>query len=336
MVLGAGSWGTSLASVCAKNGHEVTIWARRKQLAQEINQFHTNHQYLPRIQLPKQLIAETDLMKAVQGKDVILFVLPSQTLRTVARKVKEFIKPDALIVHASKGLEKESFKRMSEVLQEELSDEFQSKITALSGPSHAEEVIRQSPTTVVVSSPCQATAEEVQSVLINSYFRVYTNPDSIGIEIGGALKNIIAIATGLASGLGFGDNAKAALITRGLAEIARLGKAMGAQPITFVGLAGVGDLVVTCTSPHSRNFRAGYMLSQGMTLEQVLKEMGMVVEGVTTTQIAFQLSKKMKVEMPITEQLYQVLFYQKDPKSAVADLINRGKTGELEEIFGGW
>lgn len=335
VVLGAGSWGTSLASVLVENGYDVTIWARRKSIVDEINEQHTNQKYLPGIRLSNKLVAESDLERAVVQKDLVVFVVPSQTMRATARKVKEMIDAQSIVVHASKGIERESLKRMSVVLQEELPAALHNRIVALSGPSHAEEVIRKIPTTVVVASASQALSEEVQAYFMNSAFRVYTNPDVIGIEIGGALKNIIAIAAGLAAGLGFGDNAKAALMTRGLAEIARLGKAMGAEPITFVGLAGVGDLIATCTSEHSRNWRAGYLLSQGKKLEQICSEMGMVIEGITTTQTAFELSQKYGVEMPITEQLFQVLFHGKSPNEAVSDLMNRGRTGELEEMFQG-
>ncbi len=336
VVIGAGSWGTSLASLLVENGHDVTIWARREVVAEEINRKHTNQSYLPGIRLPLGLVAESDLKKAVAAKDVVIFVVPTQTMREIARTVSVWIHPKSLIVHASKGFERKSLKRMSVVLQEELPETFYNQIVALSGPSHAEEVIRKIPTTVVVASSSQPAAEQVQSHLMSPHFRVYTNSDIIGVEVGGALKNIIAIAAGLASGLGFGDNAKAALMTRGLAEIARLGKAMGAQPITFVGLAGVGDLIATCTSEHSRNWRLGYMLSQGKQLEKVLDEMGMVVEGITTTQTAYELSQKFGVEMPITEQLFQVLFHGKNIHNAVIELMNRGKTAELEEMFQGF
>lgn len=335
-VLGAGSWGTALATVLAENGCEVTLWARRQAVADEINHSRTNEKYLPGISLPKRIYASTSIPDAVRGKDLVLFVVPSHSMRDIAVRASRWIRADALIVHASKGFEVGTWKRMSEVLKEELSQELHSNIAVLSGPSHAEEVIKKLPTTVVVASEQQETAEEVQAIFINSYFRVYTNPDMIGVEVGGALKNIIALASGLADGLGFGDNSKAALITRGLAEITRLGSAMGAKPITFVGLAGVGDLVVTCTSRHSRNWRAGHMLSQGKKLEQVLEEMGMVVEGVKTTRAAHALSRLYQVEMPLTEQLYAVLFEGKDPEQAVKDLMARGRTGELEEIIQGW
>jgi glycerol-3-phosphate dehydrogenase (NAD(P)+) len=257
-------------------------------------------------------------------------------MREMAGEARKWIAPDALIVHASKGFEQETWKRMSVVLEEELSPEHHKRIAVLSGPSHAEEVIQKCPTTVVIAAASQETAEQVQAVFMNQYFRVYTNPDLVGVEVGGALKNIIALAAGLVDGLGFGDNAKAALITRGLAEIARLGSAMGAKPITFVGLAGVGDLVVTCTSKHSRNWRAGHMISQGKKLDEVLDEMGMVVEGVKTTRAAHALSERYGVEMPLTDQLYAVLFQGKDPAQAVSDLMKRGRTKELEELLQGW
>jgi glycerol-3-phosphate dehydrogenase (NAD(P)+) len=237
------------------------------------------------------------------------------------------------VIHASKGFEPETWKRMSQVLEEELSSVHPNRIAVLSGPSHAEEVIQKRPAAVVVAATSPHTAKQVQTILMNAYLRVYTNPDLIGIEVGGALKNIIALAAGLVDGLGLGDNAKAALITRGLAEMARLGFAMGAAPITFAGLAGVGDLIVTCTSRHSRNWRAGYQISQGKKLNTVLSEMGMVVEGIKTTYAAHALSKRYQVEMPLTDQLYAVLFHEKDPIQAVSDLMRRGQTGELEEMF---
>lgn len=334
-VLGAGSWGTALAKVLAENGHEVVLWARRSEQVEEINQQHTNHQYLPDVSLPPSLRASHSIQDAVEGKDLIVFVVPSHTMRQVARQVYPWIRSDALVVHASKGFEAETQKRMSVVLEEELKDKLQHPVSVLSGPSHAEEVVRHCPTTVVVASHDEEIAEQIQMAFMNYHFRVYTNPDLIGVEVGGALKNIIALSSGLADGLKVGDNAKAALMTRGLAEIARLGVAMGAKPITFVGLAGVGDLVVTCTSQHSRNWRAGYMISQGKSLDQVQKEMGMVVEGVKTTYTAYKLSQQYQVEMPITEQLYLVLFEGKSPEQAVKDLMSRGRTKELEVITKG-
>lgn len=335
-VLGAGSWGTVLAAVLADNGHEVTLWARREEQAEEIDLSHTNYKYLPDVTLPATLKATASLEKALAGKEIVLFAVPSQSMREIARAARNWIGKDVLVMHAAKGFEINTWKRMSEVLAEELGSELKERITVLSGPSHAEEVIRRCPTTVVVASQQEQAAEQAQMLFMNSYFRVYTNPDVIGVEVGGALKNIIALAAGLVDGLQYGDNARAALITRGLAEIARLGMAMGAEPITFVGLAGVGDLVVTCTSRHSRNWRAGYMLSQGKKLDEVLKSMGMVVEGVSTTKAGYMLKEQKQVEMPITEQLYAVLFADKNPAQAVKELMGRGRTQELEEIIGGW
>ncbi|MBS7529103.1 NAD(P)H-dependent glycerol-3-phosphate dehydrogenase [Hazenella sp. IB182353] len=334
-VVGAGSWGTALAQVLAENGHDVTLWARSVPVADELNQRHTNKKYLPQAKLHPAIYATTSLEEACYNKSFILFAVPSHAMRHTAREVKKVMNKETHIVHAAKGFEQDSWKRMSEVLSEELERD-QASIAILSGPSHAEEVIQKSPTTVVVACGDQEVAKQVQYVLMNTSFRVYTHSDAIGVEVGGALKNIIALAAGLVQGLGFGDNAKAALMTRGLAEIARLGKAMGAKPITFVGLAGVGDLIVTCTSTHSRNWRAGYMLSQGKSLSVVLDEMGMVVEGVKTTRAAHALAKHYQVEMPLTEQLYQVLFMDKEPEQAAKDLMLRGKTNEMEEIMETW
>ncbi|MFC7442142.1 NAD(P)H-dependent glycerol-3-phosphate dehydrogenase [Laceyella putida] len=335
-VLGAGSWGTVLAAVLADNGHEVTLWARRDEQAKEIDQAHTNRKYLPDVTLPVTMRATSSLAEALVDKEAVLFAVPSHSMREIAREARQWMTKDMLVIHAAKGFEIDTWKRMSEVLAEELGTEHKEGITVLSGPSHAEEVIRRCPTTVVVASQAEQAAERAQMLFMNSYFRVYTNPDVIGVEVGGALKNIIALAAGLVDGLEFGDNARAALITRGLAEIARLGKAMGAEPITFVGLAGVGDLVVTCTSRHSRNWRAGHMISQGKKLDEVLRSMGMVVEGVRTTKAAYMLKDRYRVEMPIAEQLYAVLFAEKEPAQAVKELMGRGRTQELEEIVGGW
>lgn len=333
-VLGAGSWGTVLASVLADNGLDVTLWARRRELAEEIHRENRNSKYLPGILLPDSLRGTDSVEEAVADKDLVLVVVPSQSMREVARKMAPWLGKNTLVVHASKGFELNSLKCMSTVLEEELPGAAD-RIAVLSGPSHAEEVIRKSPTTVVVASACPSAAEEAQELLINSYFRVYTHSDVIGVEVGGSLKNIIALGAGLSDGLGFGDNAKAALITRGLAEMARLGMAMGAKPITFAGLSGVGDLVVTCTSRHSRNWQAGNLLSQGLGMEEVLKRMGMVVEGIKTTQAARQLSLRYQVEMPITRELHAVLFEGKLPRKAVEDLMARGKTEEMEEMLQG-
>lgn len=330
-VLVAGSWGTALASVLANNGYQVMLWTRSEEQAADINLHRRNSKFLPDHTLPDSIIATTDMQESLRGSELALFVAPSGAIRQVARQAAPYLSPDTLCVHATKGFEPESLKRMSTVLAEELGRPLE-RIVVLSGPSHAEEVIRRLPTTVVVAAADLQAAEQAQDALMNTDFRVYTNPDVTGVEVAGALKNIIALGAGLSDGLQFGDNAKAALLTRGLTEIGRLGAAMGASPLTFAGLAGVGDLVVTCTSTHSRNWRAGSMLAGGMPLEEVLERMGMVVEGVKTTRAAYELAKQYDVEMPITAQLYEVLFAGKPPKQAVEQLMGRLKTHEIEVL----
>ncbi|MDF2835546.1 MAG: Glycerol-3-phosphate dehydrogenase [Paenibacillus sp.] len=330
-VLVAGSWGTALASVLASNGYHVSLWTRNEEQAEEINTKKQNGKYLPGCELPSGIEATTDMASVLDSAELALFVAPSGAMRQVARQAAPYLEDRTFVVHATKGFESDTLKRMSAVLSEELGRP-QSSIVVLSGPSHAEEVIRKQPTTVVVASEESDKAEKAQDAFMNNAFRVYTNPDVVGVEVAGAIKNIIALGAGLSDGLQFGDNAKAALLTRGLAEIGRLGAAMGASPLTFAGLAGVGDLVVTCTSQHSRNWRAGSMLADGTPLETVLERMGMVVEGVRTTRAAYELSKQFKVEMPITAQLYAVLFQGRTPKDAVGELMGRLKTHEIEPL----
>ncbi len=330
-VLVAGSWGTALASVLADNGHDVYLWSRHEKQAKEINEKRENSQYLPGVRLPEHLRATSSLEEAVSGADMVVIVAPSSAMGEVTSRMSPYVGEKTVIVHASKGFEEGTMRRMTEVILGHLPATYHSQVAVLSGPSHAEEVVRKCPTTVVVAAFKRETAEFVQQLFINSYFRVYTHPDVIGVEVGGALKNIIAIGSGLSDGLGFGDNAKAALLTRGLAEITRLGTAMGADPLTFSGLSGVGDLVVTCTSRHSRNWKAGYMLAQGKSMQEVLETMGMVVEGVKTTRSAYQLAHRYGVEMPITTQLYEVLFHDKDPRTAVEELMRRDRTREIEQ-----
>ncbi|WP_374722464.1 NAD(P)H-dependent glycerol-3-phosphate dehydrogenase [Peribacillus tepidiphilus] len=331
-VLGAGSWGTALAMVLADNGHEVRLWGHKSEQIEEINTKHTNQQYLPEIVLPEEIKGYTSLHEALQNLEIVILAVPTKAIRDVLKKVaKEIIHP-IVIVHVSKGIEPDSLLRISEMIEEEMPAHLLKDIVVLSGPSHAEEVSLRHPTTVTVSSKNMKAAEKIQDLFMNGNFRVYTNPDLIGVEIGGALKNIIALAAGITDGLGYGDNAKAALITRGLAEIARLGTTMGANPLTFSGLTGIGDLIVTCTSVHSRNWRAGNMLGKGHKLEEVLQNMGMVVEGVRTTKAAYQLAKKYKVKMPITEALYNVLFNGEDVKAAVDSLMSRMKKSEMEDL----
>lgn len=331
-VLGAGSWGTALAIVLADNGHDVRLWGRREEQVLEINHEHTNERYLPGVELPATIKATAELDECIKGADTIVLVTPTKAMRDVLGQLKNALISPVTIVHASKGIEPGTYKRISEIIEEELPESVLEAVVVLSGPSHAEEVSLRQPTTVTVSSENNNAAEKIQDLFINQNFRVYTNPDVIGVELGGALKNIIALGAGLSDGLGYGDNAKAALITRGLAEIARLGTHMGANPLTFSGLTGIGDLIVTCTSVHSRNWRAGNMLGKGMALDDVLENMGMVVEGVRTTQAAYELSKREQVEMPITQVLYDVLFNNKGAKQAVDDLMQRTRTHEVEDV----
>jgi glycerol-3-phosphate dehydrogenase (NAD(P)+) len=331
-VVGAGSWGTALAMVLADNGREVRLWSHNESQVNEINQYHMNKKYLPEIQLPELIAAYASLSDALAGIKTVILAVPTKAIREVLGKVRTVQNSPLTIAHVSKGIEPDSLLRISELIKEEMPRELLKAVVVLSGPSHAEEVSRRHPTTVTVSSEDMSAAEEIQDLFINHNFRVYTNPDVIGVEIGGALKNIIALAAGITDGLGYGDNAKAALITRGLAEIARLGTKMGANPLTFSGLAGIGDLIVTCTSVHSRNWRAGNLLGKGNNLEEVLDNMGMVVEGVRTTKAAYQLAQKYNVSMPITYALYDVLFNGKNAKDAVDVLMARGKTHEMEDL----
>lgn len=330
-VLVAGSWGTALAGVLASNHKEVYLWTRSPEQAAEINEHHTNSHYLPDITLPVNLKATTDMEQAVSGSSAVVIVAPSSGMREVARRLKPYWREEMVCIHATKGFETETMKRMSTVISEELGCG-EDRIVVLSGPSHAEEVVRKCPTTVVVASPNEQAAVLAQDLFMNNDFRVYTNRDLVGVELAGALKNIIALGAGLSDGLGFGDNAKAALLTRGLAEISRVGVELGANPLTFAGLAGIGDLVVTATSRHSRNWRAGSMLGQGKPLPEVLESMGMVVEGIRTTQAAHAISLKLKVQMPITDQMYHVLFEGRNPRTAVEALMGRDPKTEMESI----
>lgn len=331
-VIGLGSWGTALATVLAHNGNQVKIWGRDRDQCQDINDKHQNNRYLPNVNLPTNIYATTNIEEAIEETNAILYVVPSHAMREVVNSTLPYLRKNHLLIHATKGLEVGSLKRMSEVIRELIPTELADRVATLSGPSHAEEVAIQLPTTIVASSENMEIAEMVQDMFINSSFRVYTNPDLIGVEIGGALKNIISLGAGLSDGLGFGDNAKAALLTRGIAEIARLGVKLGAQPLTFTGLTGIGDLIVTGTSRHSRNWRAGKMLGEGKPVSQVQKDMGMVVEGIKTTKAAYELSQKIGVTMPITSELYKVLFSDKDPRQAVSDLMGRDRTHEVEEL----
>ncbi|WP_018247548.1 NAD(P)H-dependent glycerol-3-phosphate dehydrogenase [Orenia marismortui] len=330
-VIGGGSWGTALAVVLNNNGYNVYLRDISEKRVKEINEEHVNS-YLSGIELPKELRATTSLEEAVKGAKAVVVVVPSHIVRTVSKELKGLLDKDIVIVTASKGIEEESHLRMSEVIKEELDDKFSDKIVALSGPSHAEEVILNHPTTVVVANKNKELAQQVQNMFMSDSFRVYTNPDIIGVELGGAVKNIIAIAAGISDGLDFGDNALAALITRGITEIKRLGVAMGAESVTFSGLTGLGDLIVTCASEHSRNRRLGFKIGSGKSLEEALSEMEMVAEGVRTAKAVYNLSHKLDIEMPIVDQMYKILFENKDPKLVVSDLMLRGAKYEIESI----
>lgn len=327
-VIGAGSWGTALSLVLADNGHQVVLFCRRQEQAEEVNRQRKNGKYLPHVRLPETIYATTSLKEALDQAGYVLFALPTSAIRKTAREMVSYLEHAPLIIHSAKGLEPDTHKRISEVIREEIPGLKRRGILVLSGPSHAEEVSLRLPTSVAVAGDNLDQAREVQDLFFNPYFRVYTNLDMLGVELGGALKNIIALGAGLSDGLGYGDNAKAALMTRGLAEITRLGVVMGAHPYTFSGLTGLGDLIVTCTSRHSRNWRCGYALGQGQSLDDVLAKMGMVVEGVHTTKAAYQMAQKMGVEMPITKELYSVLFEGKPPHQAVRDLMRREKRAE--------
>ncbi|XJS10339.1 NAD(P)H-dependent glycerol-3-phosphate dehydrogenase [Aerococcaceae bacterium WGS1372] len=335
-VIGTGSWGTALAKVLSENQHEVMIWGRKESIVDEINERYTNESYLPEVSLPENIRATTSLEESIQRASMILLVIPTNAIRQIANQINQLLEPNAtykpIIVHASKGLEMTSELRISEVIEEVMDEDSYQALVVLSGPSHAEEVSRRDVTTLTAASHSLEAAQIVQQAFMNNYFRVYTNVDVIGVELGGALKNIIAVGAGIIDGLDYGDNAKAALITRGLAEISRLGVAMGADPLTFIGLSGVGDLIVTCTSPHSRNFRAGRLIAKGYNINEVNQEINMVVEGVLTVKVAYQLAKEHNIDMPITEMLYRALYQDEGitVQSAIEELMLReGKPEQL-------
>lgn len=331
-VLGAGSWGTALANVLAENGNDVRLWSHKMEQVNEINEKHTNEHYLKAAHLATNLVAYADMATAVHEVEIVLSVVPTKAVRDVAKQLNDALANEnkVILVHATKGLEPKTYKRVSEMLSEEVAQINYSALAVLSGPSHAEDVIKHDLTLVTIASKDVTAAKIVQQAFSNKNFRVYTNDDVIGTEMGGALKNIIAIGAGALVSLGYGDNAKAALMTRGLAEISRLGLAFGANPLTFIGLSGVGDLIVTGTSKNSRNWRAGYQLGQGKTLAEVEKDMGMVIEGVSTTKAAKELAQERHVDMPITNAIYQVLYEHKDIKNAIENLMERESTSEID------
>ena len=327
-VIGAGSWGTTLASLLAKKGHEVTLWAYEPELAAEMAKERINSLFLPGIPLSPRLSFTNSLSDAVRGKGLLLFVVPSQVTRGVVAAVLPDISRDAVIVSASKGIELDTLKIMSEVYADLLPPATMARFAVLSGPSFAREVAREMPTAVVAAAADAAVARHVQQVFATSFFRLYTNNDMTGVELGGAIKNVIAIAAGISDGLGFGHNTRAALITRGLAEMARLGRAMDARAETFAGLAGMGDLVLTCTGDLSRNRSVGMKLGEGMRLAEILAEMRMVAEGVKTTESALSLARRLHVDMPITEKVFQVLHEDKPVRDAVIELMTRNPKAE--------
>ncbi len=333
-IIGAGSWGTAIAFVLAENGHDCLLWARRSEQAEEINTAHTNQSYLPGATLPGNLRATSNLREAVGHGETIIVAVPTKAIRPICQQINELLAEPKLFVHVSKGIEPDTHKCISEMIEEEIDEKNCRAVVVLSGPSHAEEVVGRQPTTVTAASTNEEAAKEIQDLFMSQYFRVYTNTDVVGVEIGAALKNVIALGAGISDGLGYGDNAKAALITRGLAEISRLGVKMGANPLTFAGLTGLGDLIVTCTSVHSRNWKAGNMLGKGKSLDEVTEGMGMVIEGVRTTKAAHQLAQKYEVAMPLTSALYAILFEDVLPKHAVDQLMNRMKKQEVDDLFG--
>ncbi len=326
-VIGSGGWGTAIASLLAGNGHDVTLWSYLHEESEALAAYKENKQFLPGVMLPDNIQYTDSLEVAAKDADIIFMVTPSQATKATAQKLQPYVGEGVVIVNASKGLEQDTQKRLSQVIAEAIP---QAKIAVMSGPSHAEEVGRKMPTTNVIASTDIETSQMLQEVVMCDYFRVYTGTDMVGVELGGALKNVIALCAGITDGIGLGDNAKAALMTRGMAEMCRLGVAMGADATTFSGLSGMGDLIVTCTSMHSRNRRAGILIGQGKTPAQAIEEVKMVVEGFYATKAAWTLAKRMQVEMPIVEEAYSVLFENKDPKEAVMSLMERKRKHETE------
>ena len=333
-VIGTGAWGTTLAIVLASKGFETTLWEHQAERAAEMERERQNRTFLPGISFPFSLRVTTDIREAVTGRELVLLVTPSQRLRENTRAIAPYLAPNAIILSGSKGLEVGSLKRMTEVIAEELPEALRERVVALSGPNIAQEVARGLPSAAVVAGSRREVAEAARETLNTATFRVYTTNDVIGVELGGALKNIIALGAGACDGWGYGDNAKAAFMTRGMAEIARLGIACGANPLTFAGLAGVGDLIATCASPLSRNRHVGLEVAKGRPLDDVLAEMKSVAEGVSTTKAAYELSKRYGVEMPITATIHAILFEGKSARQGVIELMLRDPKDELEGIRG--
>lgn len=324
--LGGGSFGTALSVLLSYKGCKCNIWLRDEKGKNEINKDRKNYKYLKDIEIPEGVEAYCDVCDTVSDCEFVIISVPSHAVRDVCRKSKQYINKNQIIVSIAKGIEDVTFKRMSEVIKEEFPE---NPVVILSGPSHAEEVARFVPTTVVVSSLNMDASKKVQDLFMTSNFRVYTNDDIIGVEIGGAVKNIIALAAGISDGIGYGDNTKAALMTRGMSEIVRIGTVLGGKSETFYGLTGIGDLIVTCTSMHSRNRRAGILIGKGANMQQAIFDVGMVVEGINACEAFFKLKEQLEISMPITSELHKILFDGKDAKSAVIELMNRDKKHEL-------
>ena len=324
-VLGAGSWGTALSLLLHKNGHQVKLWSALEAEVKMLNEKREHTSKLPGVRIPEEVEITTDLKSCLDDADVAVLAVPSPFTRSTAKQMAPFVKEGQIIVNVAKGVEEHTLMTLSEIISEEIPT---ANVCVLSGPSHAEEVGKEIPTTCVVSAEKRETAEYLQGIFMSPVFRVYTTPDILGVELGGALKNVIALAAGTADGLGYGDNTKAALITRGIAEIARLGTKMGAHIETFYGLSGIGDLIVTCASVHSRNRKAGYLMGKGYTMQQAMDEVKMVVEGVYSAKAAKSLAEKYDVEMPIIMEVNKVLFEDKSAADAVRDLMIRDKKVE--------
>ncbi|NJD23132.1 MAG: NAD(P)H-dependent glycerol-3-phosphate dehydrogenase [Melioribacter sp.] len=329
-VLGAGGWGTTLAILLHHNGHEVTLWEYKRHYARTLKSSHENKVYLPGIRIPKEINITHSLEESCTSKHIIVLAVPSQFIRSVLHSIKQFNFSDTTFVSVAKGIEKDTLLTVSQIVKDELKNISHSQIGVISGPSHAEEVARKIPTAVVAGSRDYTTAKQIQTAFITSYFRVYSSTDLLGVEYGGALKNVIAIGAGIIDGAKFGDNTKAAIMTRGIAEISRLGIALGAKPETFSGLSGMGDLIVTCMSKHSRNRYVGEQIGRGKKLNDVLKKMTMVAEGVETCRSVHQLSAKHKIETPIANAVYKILFEDRDATKVTYELMTRDMKAEDE------
>jgi glycerol-3-phosphate dehydrogenase (NAD(P)+) len=328
-VLGAGGWGTTLSVLLHYNGHDVTLWEFDPVYTETLRKTRLNELYLPGLKIPDEIEITHEINDAAHKKNMLILAVPSQFLRDTVKKINPSELKDTILVSVAKGIEKNNLLTMSQMLKDVFPSLNESQVSALSGPSHAEEVSKRIPTAVVAASSDVETSKSVQSAFMNSYFRVYSSDDIIGVELGGALKNVIAIGAGIIDGAKFGDNTKAAIMTRGIAEISRLGVAMGSKPETFAGLSGMGDLIVTCMSRHSRNRYVGEKIGSGLKLNEVLASMQMVAEGVETTRSASLLSKKIGVETPIINEVYKILFEDKDPVKATTDLMTRDMKMEL-------